>query len=143
MPLRCLRWRRRPSHKIVPALTIPPSIQDDIERLIDEHTKFYYIHLNTNITYTITPEYIHMITERKARLNGLLNSGIDLLGESCILMYQGRFNYFDIKIYNTMYKLFKDGRIRFTKDAMKIPYVREHILTNSNERSSSIYTDRT
>ena len=133
MPLRCCRQFTK--HKIAPA----PTIQDDIERLLAEHEHFYNIHLCRTITYTITPDYIHTITERKARFNGLANSAIDTCGESAIMMYQGRFNYVDIKIYNTIYKLFKDGRVRFSKEAMKLPYIREHILTHSNERASSIY----
>ena len=130
-----LRWCCSIPNKIIPI----SSIQDDIERLLAEHERFYNIHLRNSITYIITPEYIHTITEQKARFNGLTNSAIDTCGESAIMMYQGRFKYVDIKIYNTIYKLFKDGRVRFTKEAMKLPYVREHILTNSNERSSSIY----
>jgi hypothetical protein len=133
MPLRCCRQFTK--HKIAPA----PTIQDDIERLLAEHIRFYAIDLYKTIPYIITSDYIHVITERKAKFNELIRSAIDVYSESCVIIYQQRFNYIDTKINNTFYTLFKDSRIRFTKDAVKLPYVCNHILTHSNERASSIY----
>ena len=142
MPLRCCK--RRLSSTIVPVtltVTTPvPTIQDEIERTIAEHRRFYHIHLHSNITYTITPDYIHTITEQKARFIGLINSALDVCSESRIKTYQDHFNRIDIRIYTTLYKLFKDGRVRFTKDTIKIPYVREYILTSSGDKHSFIYS---
>lgn len=124
----------RNHNQIIPDLRI----QDEIECVIAEHQQFYEIDLQKTIPYTITSDYIHVITERKAKLNELIRSAIDVCSESCVILYQERFNAINTKINSTFYTLFKDGRIRFTKDAVKLPYVCNHILTHSNEWASSI-----
>ena len=125
----------RNHNQIIPALRI----QDDIEHILAEHILFYENDLHKTTPYTITSDYIHAITERKAKLNKLIRSAIDVCSESCVILYQRRFNAIDMNINTTFYTLFKDGRIRFTKDAVKLPYVCNHILTHSNEWASSIY----
>ena len=113
-------------------------IETVIQTLINEH--FLFLKSCKLGLYTlITVDMIHILTERTARITGIIHSLNYLCSEAEAKRFYTHFLLIDNLIYEELSRQFKHYTIRLTSDAMKLLYIQKRIIIGTSERSESAF----
>ena len=130
MPLRCFCGTKK---KIQPV--VHPS-EVEIHQYITDHRRFYNMFALGNYK-VITTAMVHELTERAARIIGILNSLIEECGEERAKAFYDQFMMIDNILYKELHRQFKLGNMRLTAGAMQLLYVQKRIGMDKPSTSES------
>ncbi len=115
--------------------TIHP-FEEEIHRHIVAHRHFYNMFMLGKYNI-ITTVLIHELTERAARITGILNALIEECGEDRARAFHDQFKMIDDMLYKEMYRQFKTGHLRLSAGAMQLLYVQKRIGMNKSDKAGS------
>ena len=138
MPLRCCYGVNK---KIQPFAqpVMKPMIhlfEEEIHHHIASHRQFYNMFMLGKYTL-ITTVMIHELTERAARIIGILNTLIEECGEERARAFYNQFMIIDSMLYKELHRQFKSGHLRLTAGAMQLLYVQKRIGMNKLDKAGS------
>lgn len=111
-------------------------IEEEIHQPIADHRRFYNMFAMGKYN-TLTVITIHELTERSARITGMLNALIEECGEGRAKTFHDQFMMIDNFLYKELHRQFKSGNLRLTAGAMQLLYVQKRIGMDKPEKAGS------
>ena len=131
MPLRCCYNVNKTVQPIA-----HQQYEEEIHEHIAEHRQFYNMFMLGKYTL-ITTTMIHTLTERTARIKGILNELHQECGEERMNAFYDQFMMIDKMIYKELRRQFKLGNLRVSAGAMQLLYLQNRIGMEQPVKSGS------